>query len=71
MLALPFAFPFRRHRNWQAVFVLFGLVRLENDQRHHVLIGRRVLRRYSTTRRQWVWTARTQGHADLSVSSTL
>jgi len=69
MLALPFAFPFRRHRNWQAVFVLFGIVELQSDHRRHLLICRRVLRRYSTNRRQWVWTVRTEHDGDLSAAS--
>lgn len=57
MFALPLALPFRRHHDWQTVFMLFGIMRLENDQRRHVVIGRRVRRRYSLRLRQWLWTA--------------
>lgn len=57
MFALPFAIPFRRHHDWQPVFMLFGIVRMAKDQRVHTVICRRVRRRYSLRLRQWVWTS--------------
>jgi hypothetical protein len=44
------------------VFLLFGNVRLEDDHRRHLLVCRRVLRRYSATRRQWCWTSAKSPH---------
>lgn len=46
-----------RTRQWKTVFVLFRIVTLENDQRWHVLLCQFARRRYSQTRRKWVWTA--------------
>lgn len=68
VFTLPVANPFRRRRNWQTVFLLFGIVRLQNDHRRHMLVCRRVRRRYSAKRRQWFWTVPTRRHADLSSS---
>jgi hypothetical protein len=62
MFALSVANPFRRHRQWRSVFLLFGNVRLEDDHRRHLLVCRRVLRRYSATRRQWCWTSAKSPH---------
>ncbi len=69
VFALPVAIPFRRHRNWQTVFLLFGFVQLQSDHRRHMLICRRVQRRYSSTRRHWIWTVPNRPHVDLSAAS--
>jgi hypothetical protein len=68
VFTLPVANPFRRRRNWQTMFLLFGIVELQNDHRRHMLVCRRVRRRYSATRRQWFWTVPTRRHADPSSS---
>lgn len=67
MFALSLANPFRRHASWEPVRVLFGAVRLQNDYRVHLLIGRRVRRRYSTSRRQWIWSSLPTHHVRPSV----
>ncbi|WP_084401642.1 hypothetical protein [Sphingomonas hankookensis] len=49
--------PFARTRQWKTVFVLFGVVMLENDHRRHILLCQSIRRRYSRTRRKWLWSA--------------
>ncbi|WP_343528061.1 hypothetical protein [Sphingomonas sp.] len=63
VFALPVATPFRRHQDWRTVFVLFGVVKLSDDHRRHLLVCRRAQRRYSIRQRQWVWTSRPLRHA--------
>jgi hypothetical protein len=69
VIALSVANPFKRHRKWQKVFLVFGIVQLQSDHRRHVLICRRVRRRYSTTRRQWFWNEPARRLVDHSSSS--
>ena len=56
MFAPPFAIPFRRHHDWQPVFMLFGIVRMAKGQSVHTEICRRVRCRCSLRLRQWVCT---------------
>ncbi|WP_322966137.1 hypothetical protein [Sphingomonas fuzhouensis] len=48
--------PFARTRQWKTVFVLFGVVTLQDDLRQHVLLCQSVRRRYSQSHRKWLWT---------------
>lgn len=60
MLRFPkvsLALPFVRTRSWRTVFVLFRVVTLQDDHRRHVLLCQSVRRRYSVTRRKWLWSS--------------